>query len=136
MELFNKHKLMVSKFILVGTIGFICNYLALKIFTHFHINSIVSEIIAAAIALQITFLLHDNWTYRINKEKNHLHNLRTRYLSYLTSNSVGSIMTVLLFSVFSLVINHFEALLCAASLSMVWNFLMNKTMIWRQKLDG
>ncbi|MEJ0072825.1 MAG: GtrA family protein [Candidatus Saccharibacteria bacterium] len=48
----------------VGVLGFLCNYLVLKICVTIGLNSLVSEIIAAAMALQVTFIAHDKWTYR------------------------------------------------------------------------
>jgi putative flippase GtrA len=136
MELFRKHRVLTTKFVIVGGIGFIVNYAVLKIFTQMGANSVIAEILAVLVALQVTFLLHDNWTYRLHKQKNHQFKLSTRYFSYLTSNSLGALITVTLFSFFSIFLHHFFALVVASMFSMIWNFFMNKVIVWRQKVVG
>ena len=128
-----KHRTLLSRFIVVGSIGFICNYVVLKLLTLNHINSVLAEVIAVAVALHVTFVLHDNWTYKFGKEKSHHHALRVRHASYITSNLFGSLMTVILFSAFYLFLTRFEALVIASLIAMFWNFFMNKKVIWRQR---
>jgi putative flippase GtrA len=128
-----RNKKLTAKFIAIGSVGFIFNYGVLKLCYHaFHFNSILSEIIAAAAALQLTFLLHDKWTYRIDRtiHKYHL-SLAQRYKAYLFSNSFGSLLTVIFFALFEIFFRHLIALGLAAIAGMIWNFVINKAIIWR-----
>lgn len=132
MQIRSETKNLVIRFVIVGGIGFLTNLTILNIFEYgFGVNKIVSEILAAIVALQVTFIFHDNWTY---KSKSTEYNLKfwARYPSYILSNSFGSIATVFLFSLFSIVMSNFIALAFAATLAMIWNFFMNKVLIWRR----
>lgn len=125
-------KNLLIRFIIVGGIGFITNLFILTVLNHsFGLNKIVSEVLAAVVALQVTFLFHDNWTYKTNTTEYDL-KFWARYPSYILSNSFGSIATVFLFSIFSLIMPNAIALGFAATLAMVWNFFMNKVLIWRR----
>lgn len=130
-----RNKRLTAKFGIIGAIGFVCNYAVLKLATNgWHWNRIVAEILAALIALQITFLFHDNWTYKIDKtiHKYHL-GLPERYRAYLVSNSFGSLLTVIFFAIFSIFLGHLLALALAAIAGLIWNFVINKAIIWHHK---
>lgn len=130
-----RNKRLTAKFGIIGGVGFISNYLILKLCTDmFSLNRITGELLAAAVALQVTFILHDRWTYKID-ETQHVYQLSfgKRYRAYVISNSFGSLLTVLLFALFSLFFGHFVALALAACGGLVWNFLVNKAVIWHHK---
>lgn len=133
-KIYSNRKL-TAKFLAIGCIGFASNYAVLSLSTSvLHLNKIVAELIAAAVALQVTFLLHDRWTYRIDKNTHTYHlGLGGRYWLYIVSNSFGSLLTVGFFAVFSGFLAHFPALVLGAIAGLVWNFLMNKTVIWRNR---
>lgn len=130
-----KNKQLVFRFLCVGGVGFIFNYTVLQFSTiTFDLHKIQGEIIAAIVALQVTFLLHDNWTYEVHKNtESVLYRLpfKKRYGAYIFSNSFGSIMTVVFFGILSMVLIDFIALGFAAIAAMVWNFIINKFFIWR-----
>lgn len=128
---------LVSRFVCVGGVGFLCNYFVLRFSTDvFFLHKIQGEIIAAIIALQVTFFMHDNWTYELHKDTESFRykmSFSKRYGSYIASNSFGSIMTVGLFGFFSTFFSSFIALGSAAVLAMIWNFIINKFFIWRHR---
>jgi putative flippase GtrA len=127
-----RNKKLTIKFIIIGGMGFVSNFFVLKLaISQFGLNKVVAELIAAAVALQITFLLHDKWTYRIDKtvHKYHLH-FWSRYRTYILSNSFASFITVIFFAIFSIFLSHFFALAFAAVVGMSWNFIVNKKIIW------
>jgi len=130
-----RNKKLTSKFVIIGGLGFICNYTVLKLTIRgWHLNRVLAEVVAALVALQITFILHDRWTYRIDKSIHEYHlSPGKRYRSYLLSNSFGSLMTVIAFAIFSIFIGHFLALALAAVVGLVWNFVINKSIIWHHK---
>ena len=129
----------IAKFIVIGSIGFLCNYGILKLGTAvLDLNRIVAEVLAVAVALQVTFILHDRWTYRIDKtiHKYHL-NFAQRYRMYIMSNSFSSLLIVVTFAIASAFINHLPALVIASMVGLTWNFLVNKNIIWHHKThDG
>jgi putative flippase GtrA len=129
----NKHLLETTRFAIVGSIGFVANYIVLSIAQTVVDNHVLAEIIAVLFALQITFILHDAWTY---KEGHHGYDKKkiSRYFSYLLSNFIGSAITVLLFALVYGLTPRFFALALAAIGGMVWNFVMNKFVIWRKYL--
>ncbi len=122
------------RFVAVGGIGFVANYVTLSALTDVnHLKKVPAEIIAAAIALHVTFLLHDRWTYKAGHRELSSKSLRSRYLFYLTSNSFSSVITVVLFALFSHVIREkIIALGLSATAAMVWNYAINTFIIWRR----
>lgn len=126
------------RFLVVGGTGFIFNSVILLFCTRIlSINKIVAECLGMLFSLQLTFILHDRWTYTGKKRvnKNYLWSLKRRYFVYLASNSFGSILTVSLFALLTLFLQSLLALILASAISMVWNYLMNKTIIWKRHLD-
>lgn len=120
------------RFLVVGCVGFACNAIILLIVTHFGVHKIPAEIISMIVSLQLTFILHDKWTYVYDHEtKNYTRSFKKRYLLYLASNSFGSIMTVVMFSFFSLLLGNLLSLAIASVVTMFWNYAMNKIVIWR-----
>lgn len=86
------------------------------------------------ISLQLTFLLHDRWTYtHARLGKHYQWKIQKRYTGYMISNTFGSIMTVVLFTFFAQYLSNLFALGLAAVIVMVWNFTMNKVLIWKTK---
>jgi putative flippase GtrA len=130
-----RNKKLTAKFGIIGGVGFICNFTVLKLLIEFaDVNRILAEVLAAAVALQITFILHDRWTYRIDKALHKYHlSVRQRYQAYIMSNSFASLLTVIFFAIFSVFFTHLPALVLAAIVGMVWNFLANKNIIWHHK---
>lgn len=128
-----------GRFLIVGVVGFFTNYLSLVLMQNgFGLNHILAETLAALLALQVTFLLHDQWTYTVgSKDTVRRLGLLTRYLGYFTSNAFGSFMTVVGFGVLYNFLPRLASLLIAALLGLVWNYLMNTYIIWsRKKADN
>jgi|GEM_PF-766187 len=122
------------KFIFVGLAGFLTNYIILWSLTFFYgLSKVYSQIIGAIVAIQVTFLLHDIWTYKIENRRLLRWNIFARYFSYILSNSAGSIMTVLLFAFFSRFLGILQALIISATIAMIWNYYINRLIIWRSK---
>lgn len=133
-ELIKQNKQTIQ-FGVIGLIGFIVNYTTLKLgVSTFGLNRIIAEIFAAIVALQVTFLLHDRWTYRIDiKTHTYSHKFSKRYRVYLVSNSFASLLTVVFFALFSIFVGHLLALALAAVVGLLWNFLVNKKVIWHHQ---
>ena len=132
--MFNKHFVIeVCRFGTVGCIGFGVNYSVLTLLSsHYGLGHVMSEIIAILVALQVTFVLHDVWTYREHTRRHdYSYRLGIRYGSYLLSNTTGSIITIVGYAMLYHFLHSFSALAVAAILSMVWNFCINRFVIWK-----
>ncbi len=134
-KLFSEKSTTYWRFLIVGAVGFFTNYLILVgLFHVFDINHVIAELVAAVLALQVTFVLHDRWTYNLHVPKGTARlSLPARYISYVASNAFGSLMTVVAFGFLYNHMSRLPALLISALTGLVWNYLMNTYVIWRQK---
>ena len=119
----------VIKFGIVGFVGFGVNYAFLSLVDKTIVSHLLSEALAALVALQFTFILHNIWTYKTNDDLRL--SLLARYGSYLVSNSTGTAITIVIYSLLSLHFGRLLSLAIAAGISMFWNFFMNRLVIWR-----
>jgi len=133
--LFREKSTTFGRFMLVGVVGFLVNYTILASITELKLLDYLSaEILAALVALHVTFALHDRWTYRLHTPVGTAKlSLKARYAAYLASNGFGAFMTVVFFGFLFMYINRLPALLIAAVAGIVWNYLMNTYVIWRPK---
>lgn len=124
-----------GRFLIVGVVGFFTNYFALVLMqSALNINHITAEALAALLALQVTFLLHDQWTYTVgSKDSVRRLGLLSRYITYFTSNAFGSIMTVVGFGFLYNYLPRLISLLIAAVGGLIWNYLMNTYIIWSRR---
>ncbi len=123
----------ILRFGLVGAIGFFINFAVLSFLNgHYHVGHVLGEVFAMLVALQITFVLHDNWTYVGRDNGYSLRQIR-RYLTYLLSNTAGSVITVFCYAMLSNKLTTFFALAIAAAIGMIWNFCINRFVIWKHR---
>jgi glycosyltransferase involved in cell wall biosynthesis len=133
-RLFSEKSTTFARFLIVGATGFIVNYIVLVALTHIvKLGHVTAEIFAILVALQVTFILHDRWTYQLRAPSVATKlKLISRYIAYLISNAFGSFMTVLAFSILYNHMNRLPALLISATAGVVWNYFMNTYIIWRR----
>ena len=123
-------KSVTAKFIAVGLTAFIVNYIALEFFIQIlSVDKVMSAVFAMVITIHLTFALHTKWTYK-KDDTDYYISLPKRYLSYLATNSTGSIITIVGFALLSSSLPNIIALGISAGVAMVWNFLMN-LIVWR-----
>ena len=125
-----KERVVASRYALIGSVGFIANYTALMLLTKYGLNRVIAEVLAVAFALQVTFIFHDKWTYK-HKTLSYKRSLFSRYRTYLVSNSLGAIITVIFFALFSIVFNHLISLALASLVGLFWNYVLNKFVVWK-----
>jgi glycosyltransferase involved in cell wall biosynthesis len=137
-QIFKEKSTTAGRFLLVGLVGFVVNYVILVALTQFNtLGHIIAEIIAAIVALHVTFTLHDRWTYKIHTPPGmEAMNSWSRYISYVASNSFGSLMTVVAFGFLYQYFTRAAALILGAVIGMAWNYMMNTYFIWRSKRSG
>ncbi len=134
-ELFKTSDSTTIRFLLVGLIGFFANYTILVICAEiFNIQHVVAEVIAVVTALHVTFILHDRWTYRLYVKKgSEKLTAVPRYLTFMTSNSLGALITVIVFAALYAHMYRSIALLIAAIAGLMWNYFANKYITWSPK---
>jgi glycosyltransferase involved in cell wall biosynthesis len=122
------------RFAVVGAIAFVFNYILLLLLHRFTgMNKIESEAVAMLFSVHLTFLLHDQWTYKgLRGNREYFWDIRKRYASYVLSNGFSAILTIVMFGVFAEFMPTLLALGIAAFVSMIWNFVVNKVVIWRK----
>jgi putative flippase GtrA len=124
-------KYLVLRFLLVGGLTFLANFLFLYCFHGvLNLEVIFSQILAAEFTILVGFLLHNNWTYRNYQPKN----VFIRFFEFnLTAlgGSVVSIITVTL-CVKVLGIHYLIGLCIGAILALFWNYFSNLHFIWKR----
>lgn len=134
-SIFSEKSTTFWRFLIVGSVGFATNYALLVLLgLAFDLHHAVAEAFAALLALQVTFLLHDHWTYLLHVPPG-TERLKkpTRYMAYLLSNSFGVFITVAAFSLLYPTLPRFPSLLIAALFALVWNYSVNTYVIWRRR---
>lgn len=122
--------ILAVKFAAVGTFGFIVNYAILEAALALATDSkSLAAILAMLVTINLTFVLHDKWTY-VRTSNDYYLKLSKRYISYLSSNSSGSLITIVIFSLLSNSLANITSLAIAAITAMSWNFFMN-LIVWR-----
>jgi dolichol-phosphate mannosyltransferase len=134
-KLFRERSTTFGRFMIVGATGFVANYVSLVILSQLlGMNHIEAEVIAAALALQVTFILHDRWTYEFHTPPGTARlKFPARYASYLISNAFGSLLTVVVYSLTYNYLTRLTSLLTGAIVGVIWNYAINTYIIWQRK---
>jgi putative flippase GtrA len=120
------------RFCIVGGIGFVINLALLSLlYGRLGLPIVVSQLIAAEIALFSNFILHHNWTYKkraVTKSKKDL------VVQFHATSWVAIIGSSLLVSAFThyLHLQYILALAASSILVLFWNFSWSKYVIWQQ----
>lgn len=120
----------VARFVVVGVVGFSINF-ALLWLQHGYLGQglLASQLIAGEAALIGTFVLHNSWTYR-----NYFSEPLWRRLAAYHASAwfgVGLNLAALILLTELTHIYYLLALTISAGAVMVWNFLFNRLIIWR-----
>jgi putative flippase GtrA len=122
----------VTRFLLIGSIGFVTNYIVLfVVFDLLGLPILFSQLLGAEIALLATFTGNNFWAFR---DHHHIP-VRTKLLKYhLTSGS-----TICITSTIVILLVHFAhfyyglALAISACVGMVINFTFNSKLIFKRR---
>lgn len=121
------------RFCMVGGMGFFINLSILLFLTKvFDIKVVVAQFIGAEVALFSNFILHHNWTYGNKRVKKSLVSLIVQFHAVSWPAILGSTLIVALL-VSSIHMNKAEALLISSIVSLAWNFLWSKYVVWRDE---
>lgn len=119
------------RFCLVGGTGFIINLLLLQLFyTVLNIPILLSQLVAAEIALFSNFSLHHHWTYKNNKVKKSFGTLLIQFHATTWPAILGSSVMVTI-GVNIVHLNTMNSLVVSSLIALLWNYFWSKYVIWK-----
>jgi putative flippase GtrA len=120
----------IARFLAVGFAGFVLNVIILWVLhSHLGMNLTLAEIVGAVAAIQLSFVLHNNWTYRTFHQQAVLPRLIT--FNIVASFGAALNLVILLWLVDAYQMQYLWALAIGGAVSLIWNFLLNRLVIWR-----
>lgn len=119
------------RFGIVGGCGFIINTVFLTVFYRFlHLPLVISQLIAAEIALLFNYTLHNLWTYKsMFRNRRWLKGLLIFHGSSWTGILITT--TILVFIVNVLHFNYLIGLTAGVATAMFWNYTWTRYVIFR-----
>ena len=124
----------ILRFLIVGVTGFAVDAGLLELFVSLGLAAAVARIFSIALALQVSYLLHGNFTYR-----SHAGMSRKGWIKFMLSNLVGAVLNYVIFlTVLSLDVAHdprasrWIALFVAVFLTMGFNYWANRRFAFRE----
>jgi putative flippase GtrA len=118
------------RFALVGFASFSINFLMLILLHQaLGLSLVLAQLLAGETAIIGSFMLHHNWTY----SKYARQSLWQRFLKFNASAATGSliVLAVLLVTVHVFGFYYLVGLVLGAVAAAIWNFVMNRFVIWR-----
>jgi len=124
-------KLEFVRFCIVGGMGFTINLILLVALTKlFNMPIVAAQLIGAEIALGSNFMMHHNWTYKSHHVNKSLKSLFIQFHATTWPAILGSTAMVSVgVNIFH--ISKFIALVISSVVSLGWNFVWSKFVIWR-----
>lgn len=115
------------RFCLVGGVGFIVDFLVLQALIIFGFTPQFARIYSILLALQVTFVLHRQFTFRVQ------HSWWRAWIKFMASNALGALVNYACF-VFALnFVSHTPAMLIATVIALFFNYWANKRYVFRPK---
>ena len=124
----NKHKIQISKFLIVGVFSSILNFLVFKLIYIFTSNINLSSIFGYCIGLINSFLFSSKWVFSNNRNIR----LDKAFIVFALIYALGGIeMTITINVIYMLSANHIIAWLFGACFAALSNFLFSKYLIFK-----
>lgn len=127
---FLKHGLI--RFLVVGTVGFVVNFVCLTLFFHIlKLPILISQLMGAEIALFFTFTGNNWWAFR----GDHHHSLMQKLVRYHMSSWVGLGLNSLCVVVLVKYAGWYYgfALVVGAAIGLIWNYTLNRRVVFLHK---
>lgn len=126
-KLINKE---IIRFLFIGGVGFIVNFLSLTLFYNIlRLPIFIADLISAEIALVSTFIGYNFWVFL-----NHHHrSIKNKFLKFQFSAGIAIILNVLTVSILVRYVHLYYgfALVTGTLVGLVWNYTLNKKIIFR-----
>jgi len=127
-RIINKHKIQISKFLIVGVFSSILNFLVFKLIYIFTSNINISSILGYCTGLLNSFLFSSKWVFSNNRYIR----LDKAFVIFVIIYALGGIeMTITINVLYMLSANHIIAWLFGACLAAINNFLFSKYFIFK-----
>ena len=124
----NNHKVQISKFLIVGVLSSIFNFLVYKSTYIFTANINLASVLGYCIGLLNSFLFSSKWVFS-NKAYNRLDKA---FLMFVLIYLIGGFeMTIIIDVLYKAGTNHIIAWLCGAFVAAINNFLFSKYLIFK-----
>lgn len=124
------------RFGIVGASGFVVDIIILTIFYKLlHLPLLLSQVIAAESAIITNFTLHNLWTYKNSSDNK---SWFKKLIIFHGSSWSGALLTtfILLILVNIMHKNYIFGLIMGSVVSMVWNYIWTKYIIFKNQLDN
>lgn len=119
------------RFCIVGGTGFVINFILLLVLKHgFGLPIFWAQLVGAEVALFSNFMLHHHWTYQSHKVTKTMSSLLVQFHVTTWPAIIGSALMVTGGEKF-LHLSNLEALIVSSIISLIWNFLWSKFVVWR-----
>lgn len=119
-----------ARFIVVGGIGFIVNYIGLTIlFDILKIDIVVSQVVAAELAVVATFFGNNLWTFRFDHHHSLLNKLVRYHLGALVGIVINDLLVILL--VHYVHVYYGIALVIGSAAALLWNYSIYKRIVFK-----
>lgn len=117
--------LQIFKFVMVGGLAFVIDYLTLIICKEvFHLNVLVSAAIAFTVSVIFNYILSIKWVFDVDKSKSEKKN----FIIFIVFSIIGLLLTELIMWVGTdiLKVNYLLVKIIATAIVMVFNFITRK----------
>lgn len=117
--------LQIFKFIMVGGLAFVIDYLTLIICKEvFHLNVLVSAAIAFTVSVIFNYILSIKWVFDVDKSKSEKKN----FIIFIVFSIIGLLLTELIMWIGTdiLKVNYLLVKIIATAIVMVFNFITRK----------
>ena len=118
------------RFLFIGAVGFIVNYLSLSLFYDLlKISILTSQIIGVELAVFVTFLGNNYWTFKHHQNKSMINKFIKFHLSALGGVFVNS--GIVISAVQYLHFYYGLALIVGSLVGLVWNYILYKKFVFK-----
>ena len=123
-----KHKIQISKFLIVGVISSILNFLVFKLIYIFTSNINLSSILGYCIGLLNSFLFSSKWVFSYRRNIR----LDKAFIIFVLIYALGGIeMAITINILYMLSVNHVIAWFFGACFAAINNFLFSKYLVFK-----
>jgi len=124
----NRHKIQISKFLIVGIFSTILNFLVFKLIYIFTLNINLSSILGYIVGLLNSFLFSSKWVFSNNRYIS----LDKVFIIFMLIYALGGIaMAITVNVLYMLNVNHVIAWFFGACLAAINNFLFSKYLVFK-----
>lgn len=128
-------KFSLTRFLIVGTCGFLVNFVSLAIlFDHLGLPILLSQLTGAELAVLTTFTGNNYWAFRGHEHQSFKKKITKFHLSAWTGVAINSTIVVTLVHYGK--VYYGISLAFGSIVALIWNFTMNSLFVFRKQKDA